>query len=344
MSKYQFIGNRIQLSEPPKRCKKLTATRFAAVLGLNNWKTPFATWCEITRTYEEPFVDTIYTKAGKVIEPKIIEYLSNRYFLDIESPTDVYGPDYFKMTLGDFFPNHPILGGMWDALGDDFVVEIKTTKRAEDWQNDPPEYYKLQAALYAYLLGFDHVIMTGSFLEDADYEHPENFVPSVKNTILVEFYVSEAYPHFEDNYIIPALHWWHEHVETGISPEYDEKKDAEILKVLRTNYVEASDDSISELLDEAESLQSEIDSLMELYEINAKQERLKAVNDEIKRYMTEQLREDDKKVELSSDHKVYTLTKVVRASVDTTALKKAGLYDQYTKQSVSYTLKASDKE
>ena len=340
----KFIeGNRIQI-DPPKKPKKITGTRFAAIMGLNTWKTPFATWCEITRTYEEPFVENIYTNAGKAIEPKIIEYLNSRYFLDIKSPTDVYGADYFKKTWGDFFHEHQILGGMWDALGDDFVVEIKTTKRAEDWQNDPPEYYKLQAALYAYLLGMDHVIMTGSFLSDADYEHPENFVPSVKNTILVEFNVSEAYPHFEDNYVIPALHWWHEHVETGISPEFDEKKDAEILKVLRTNYVEATDDSVSELLSEAESLESEIDELMEAHGINAKSERLKAVLDEIKRYMTEQFREDDKKVELSSGRKVYTLTKSVRSSVDTTALKKAGLYDQYTKQSVSYTLKASDKE
>ena len=340
----RFIdGNRIQV-DPPKKPKKLTATRFAAVLGLNTWKTPFATWCEITRTYEEPFVETIYTNAGKVIEPKIIEYLKDRYFLDIKSPTDVYGEDYFKKPWGDFFHEHKILGGMWDALGDDFVVEIKTTKRAEDWQNTPPEYYKLQAALYAYLLGFDHVVMTGSFLSDADYEHPENFVPSVDNTILVEFNVSEEYPHFEDNYIVPALCWWNEHVETGISPEFDEKKDAEILKVLRTNYIEATEGNITELMDEAEKLQSEIDSLMVRYGIDAKEERLKAVLDEIKRYMTEQFREDDKKVELSSGRKVYTLTKAVRSTVDSAALKKDGLYDQYSKQSVSYTLKASDKE
>ena len=114
--------------------------------------------------------------------------------------------------------------------------------------------------------------------------------------------------------------------------------------MLRTNYVEATDDSITELLDESESLQSEIDRLMEEYGINAMSERLKAILDEIKRYMTEHFREDDKKIELSSGRKVYTLTKTVRSSVDTTALKKAGLYDQYTKQSVSYTLKASDKE
>ena len=40
---------------PPANPKKVTGTRFAAIMGANTWKTPFSTWCEITRTYEEPF-------------------------------------------------------------------------------------------------------------------------------------------------------------------------------------------------------------------------------------------------------------------------------------------------
>lgn len=42
-------GNRIKIV-PPRRPKKLTATRFATVLGLNPWSTPFEIWCEITKT------------------------------------------------------------------------------------------------------------------------------------------------------------------------------------------------------------------------------------------------------------------------------------------------------
>ncbi|MFQ8652524.1 MAG: YqaJ-like viral recombinase, partial [Hominilimicola sp.] len=61
----------------------------------------------------------------------------------------------FRKTWGDFFPDEEALGGMWDFLGDDFVVEVKTTKRVEDWKGvdgevEPPIYYKLQACLYAY--------------------------------------------------------------------------------------------------------------------------------------------------------------------------------------------------
>jgi hypothetical protein len=114
-------------------------------MGLNAWATPFAAWCEITKTYEDPFTDSIYTVAGKIIEPKVCDYLRNRYFMDIKSPTDVYGPDYFRKTWGDFFPEDPVLGGSWDFLGDDFIVEVKTTKRAEDWRGsdgkvEPPIY------------------------------------------------------------------------------------------------------------------------------------------------------------------------------------------------------------
>lgn len=145
---------------PPAKPKKITGTRFAAIMGLNKWTSPFNAWCAITRTYEEPFEDTIYTIAGKTIEPKQAEYMKTAYFMsNLITPTDVYGEDYFKKTWGDFFRDTPIFGGMWDYLLVDkegkpqTVLEMKTTKRSEDWVEDVPEYYALQAALYAYLLG-----------------------------------------------------------------------------------------------------------------------------------------------------------------------------------------------
>ena len=174
---------------PPAKPKKCTGTRFAAIMGLNQWTTPFNTWCAITRTYEEPFEDTIYTLAGKAIEPKQADYMKEKYFWKkLITPTDVFGKDYFKKTWGDFFHEQPIFGGMWDYLFVDkdgkpvTVMEMKTTKRAEDWVDGIPEYYALQAALYAYLLGVDDVIMVCSILEDKDYDKPEEFVVTADNT------------------------------------------------------------------------------------------------------------------------------------------------------------------
>ncbi len=331
-------GNRVKIT-PPKKCKKITGTRFATILGLNPWSTAFEMWCAITRTYEKPFEDTIYTVAGKVIEPKQAEYMENSYGMDIIRPTDVYGEDYFSKTYGDFFPRQKHLGGMWDYLlkGEDgkveAVLEMKTTKRVEDWVNDIPDYYALQAALYAYLYGVDQVIMVASFLEDTDYYKLDQYVPNINNTITVEFKVSERYPNFADM-IAKVDQWWTDHVDTGISPVFDETKDAEILKVLRTNSVSITD--IQDVIKEAETLKGEIDDVEE--QISAKEKRLKVLNDTIKEYALSKFRDGDKKVEIKGGTYVWTVSKTESTSIDKDALAADGLIDKYTKKTESYRM------
>ena len=342
MTEYRIVNNHVELTKKPAKFKKLTATRFATVLGLNVWQTPFEAWCAITKTYEEPFEDTKYTIAGKVIEPKIIKYLNDRYFLDLKSPTDIYGPDYFKKTWGDFYPEQPVLGGMWDALGDFYIAEIKTSSRPQDWQLDAPLYYKLQAALYAYLLGFDDFIMSVSFLGEEDYLNPEKFEPSVENTKIYEFKISVEFPNFKAQFIDPALQFWNDYVETGVSPDFDEKKDADILKELRKHTIEADDIDVKTILNEADKLQLAIDKAED--RLQEKKDRLKALDSMIKKYMGGQFREGDKKVEIESKHYTWTLTKSTRKSVDTKALKDDGLYNEYLKESETQTLKKARKE
>lgn len=327
---------------PPKKPKKITGTRFAAIMGKNTWNTPFKTWCEITRTYEEPFEDTIYTIAGKVIEPKQAEYMRRAYFMTgLKTPTDIFGENYFKKTFGDFFKNEPIFGGMWDYLlyGEDgkpaTVLEMKTTKRSEDWENDIPEYYALQAALYAYLLGVDSVMMVASFLEDKDYKAPEAFVPSSKNTIVIPFKVSERYPDF-DKLIKKAEKWWKSCVEGGVSPTFDEKKDADILKVLRTNTLNPETD-IESVMEEAEALQEEIERVSAT--VADKEKRLKTLKDIIKEQVMKSFRDGDKSVALKSKRYVWAISRTERKDIDKDALKADGLLDKYsTKSVVTYRL------
>lgn len=332
-------GNHIQIA-PPKKTKKITGTRFATILGLNPWSTAFEMWCAITKTYEKPFEDTIYTIAGKTIEPKQAAYMKKSYAMDIITPTDIWGKDYFNKTWGDFFPDSPHLGGMWDYLSQgedgkvDAVLEMKTTKRAEDWENDVPEYYALQAALYAYLLGVDDVIMVASFLEEKDYEDPKKFKPSAKNTITVEFKVSERYPDFAEK-VARVEKWWEDHVDTGISPEYDEKKDAEILTALRTNTLTPETD-IEALVAEAEALKKELDEVAA--STAEKEKRLKTINDIIKEHAMSQFRDGDKKVEVKGSVYVWTVSRSETTGIDKDALKADGLLDKYSKKSVQYRM------
>lgn len=334
-------GNKIQII-PPKRPKKLTGTRFATILGLNPWSTPFEIWCEVTRTYQKPFEDTIYTIAGKTIEPKQAEYMKKAYFMsNLLTPTDVWGADYFKKTWGDFFPNEEVLGGMWDYLLYDkdgkpsTVLEMKTSKRVEDWKDDIPEYYALQAALYAYLLGVDEVIMVASFLEPKDYDAPEKFVCSGENTITRPFKVSERYPDFEKKYMKPALKWWKDYVESGISPAFDEHKDAEILKALRTNNLSPETD-MAALVKEAEDLKAKLDA--HAAEVAEDEKRYKVLTDMIKKAAIAQFRDGDKKVSIAGSAYNWEVSRTSTTKIDKDAMKADGILAKYTTTEDNYRI------
>lgn len=333
---------------PPAKPKKCTGTRFAAIMGLNKWTTPFNAWCAITRTYEEPFEDTIYTLAGKEIEPKQAEYMKEKYFWkNLQTPTDVYGADYFKKTWGDFFKNEPIFGGMWDYLFVDkdgkpvTVMEMKTTKRSEDWLEDIPEYYALQAALYAYLLGVDDVIMVCTILDEKDYEHPENFTVTAENTFERPFKVSERYPDMAKT-IKKVERWWKKHVEGGVSPKFDEKKDADILKVLRANNL-SPDSDLDAMVKEAETLQDKINKVNE--GIADDEKRLKTLKDLIKEASVKQFRDGDKQVVVAGSRFEWVTSRSVTTKIDEAAMKQDGVLDKYkTKETVTYKLTPKERK
>ena len=353
MKKFEWIDGAIQ-TEPIKKNKKITGTHFPTVLGANPFSTPFEVWCRCLRMYEKPFEGNKYTNAGQIIEPKVFDFLrkSMGFGDKLITPEDVYGKDHFKKTWGDFYPNTAIFGGMWDALITDdnlkveYVVEIKTVqvdgrsgsldKRWKDGQ--APHYQALQASLYAYLLGVDKVLMVAVALEDSkgDYEHPEQVVPSYANgnVYIDEFKVSERYPNFE-MYIAQATDWWNKYVVTGISPEYDEKKDAEILKALRTNDV-ALEEDISTLVDEAESLKYEIDTVTD--SLNSPKKRLDEIKGILKEYALKQFRDGDTKVSIKGKSVEFVLSKSISTDIDTESLQNDGLLEKYTISKTNYRL------
>lgn len=353
MKNVKWLDNSIQ-ADIPKKFKKITGTHFPTVLGSNPFSTPFEVWCRCTRTYEIPFEGNKYTNAGQIIEGKVFDFLRNSMgFGDkLITPEDVYGKDHFKKTWGDFYPNTEIFGGMWDCLIRDdngkveYVVEIKTVRvdgrsgsLDERWKNgEAPHYQALQASLYAYLLGVDKVLMVAVALKDSegDYEHPETVVPSFSNgnVYIDEFKVSERYPNF-DMYIAQATDWWNKYVLTGISPEYDEKKDAEILKALRTNSV-TPESNISSLVAEAEALKYEIDTVTE--SLGESKKRLEKIAEEIKKYALEQFREGDTKVSIKGKKIEFVLSKTNSSEIDKELLEADGLLDRYTKAKTSYRL------
>lgn len=346
MNSIKWVGQHIEV-EPPKRPKKITGTRLAAILGLNRWNTPFKTWCEITKTYQEPFEDTVYTLAGKIIEPKQAEYMRTAYAMaGLVKPADIWGEDYFNKTYGDFFPENRHLGGMWDYLVNDacgktqMVLEMKTTQRAEDWKNDIPEYYAIQAALYAYLKNVDSVVMVCTLLSPKDYERLEDFEVNVTNTFVRPFRVSERYPDFA-SLIERAEKWWADHVDTGISPDFDEKADADVLNALRTTTVNPDAD-LSALIREGEEIQAELDRVSE--SVDKRKKRLEAIKKQIRELMCSNIREGENRAEIMGASYVWSVSRSVSTKVDEEKLKADGLYEKYSRTEPAYRMTVSKKK
>ena len=316
--------------------KKITGTRLGAILGLNEWKTPFQAWCEITRVAEPPFEGTKYTEAGKVIEPKLIEYCRDYVSPDLVLPEDRFGADYFQKTFGDFYPSNAVFGGMWDALymvngqvaG---VIECKTSSRPQDWLHGVPKHYAVQGLLYAYLLGVEDVYFPVAFLSKDDYDHPELFECDEDNTALYHIKVTDDFI----KQVKYAKEWWLKHIVDGaVSPEFDEKADAEYLKLMRTNEIVDVPDDIEELVARIRRNEEEIARIKLANNLDTLENENKVLTEKLKEYMLDMCSGEARTVNFHE----WKLSKSIRRSVDTQALKKDGLYDKYTKESESYRL------
>ena len=320
--------------------KKITGTRLGAVLNANTWKTPFQAWCEITRVAEPPFEGNKYTEAGKAIEPKIIEWCQSYVSPEITTPEDVYGEDFFNKTFGDFFPESKCFGGMWDALyyaGGNLegVIECKTSSRPQDWQYGIPKHYLVQGQLYAYLLGVKDVYFAVAFLKDGDYESPDSFVCTEDNTVLYHAVITDEF--LES--VSYAERWWDEHVkDKGISPEFDSKKDAEYLKLMKTR--EVSDASTADaIIEELGKLDEMIEAIRSANDLDRLENDRKVLTDRLKSIMMESFTDDSVSKSVCGP---YTLSKTARTSFDKKAMEKDGVLEKYAKETVSYRLTRKD--
>lgn len=136
--------------------------------------------------------------------------------------------------------------------------------------------------------------------------------------------------------------WWKEHVEGGVSPKYDEKKDAEILKVLRANNL-SPDSDLDALIAEAEQLQEKLD--IASAEIAADEKRLKKLKDLIKEASMQQFRDGDKQVIVSGGKYDWVTSRSTSLKIDEAAMKQDGVLEKYkTQETVTYKLSPKKKK
>ena len=255
----RYVDNHIEIDEVV-RPKKITGTKLASILGLNQYQTPFQVWCDITHVYSPPFEDNKYTIAGKTIEPILRDYVAITDH-NVQSPEDIYGENFFEKTHGDFYPEDSIFGGMWDfrSVKDDRVVkiyEMKTTSIKKIVNYQPPDSYILQAKLYAYLSGCWNASLVVGFLEEEDYVDPSSFKPSVSNVKIFDLQVDDRFIKMLDF----AKQFYYNNIVTGVSPDFS-YKDTDILKEIKDKNMQINFDS--DYMNTVESNKSEVENIVD---------------------------------------------------------------------------------
>lgn len=353
--RYGENNKTIILSEPPKQRLRITGHRVASVLGLNQYQTPFGAWCEITKLVKLPFEDSKYTLAGKAIEPKLINFVREK-FPNVMSIEEYYGNNIDKYKWNNFVDDSNVFGGIIDAVATKedlktltMIVECKTSSKPHLWENgNVPIEYLLQGCEYSYLKGLDRVLFVCAFLQESDYAHPELFIPTKENTILVVKKIKDVRIEMPNGELITfeeaieyCENWWNDFIETGCSPEFDEKKDKQYLDIIRTSQP-INDNTIESLCDRAKELTIELQNLKDSSGVTSKEKELKIIEENIKKSLMDSLKDGETKASC----KQYKLSGTVSMKLNTKTLqeKYPKVYDDCSEEVITYRLSKSKEE
>lgn len=308
---------------------KIAGTFLAGILGVSPWSTPFSTACKMLRIWDEDQSEKPSIKAGKILEPVILNYLDKSGRLP-NTQAEVLFPGYEQGWHGDWKSHfdHPIFSGHVDAIAGHVtdatagigIVENKTTSRPDawDWVNDiPPIGYWLQASLYAYFFGYDTIYFTVGILTPEEVDNPYRFVPSEDNVKIMKV---GLYPMF-DEYLKIAMEWYHNFIEQGRTPvpDMDNPIDAGIVAVLDAQ--KATANQILPVFNEYLDL---------VAEIGEKEKRKEDLKDQIMAYLEAHDLEG-----IGNGVTSYKVAEYSRKTVDTDMMKADGIYDAYLKNTVS---------
>lgn len=142
---------------------------------------------------------------------------------------------------------------------------------------------------------------------------------------MIPFRLHERYPDF-GKLVGKAKKWWKECVEGGVSPVYDEKKDADILRALRQNSV-TPDTDLAALIGEAERLQTKLDAVRQASEES--ENRLKLLREQIKEISRGMLRPGDKEVAVHGASFDWITSRTVSMKIDEEKMRRDGVLEKY---------------
>lgn len=335
---------------------KISGTTLPALMGISPWKSPFQASLEVMGVYRED-VKNDAVHAGHVIEGKIFDWLMSQDYL-VRPAKDIW-PDINMDGPYESWGQHvddPIFGAHVDGLEfnevqidvDKFrmsespcgVVEIKTTRRIEDYAQGAPDHVKMQAFHYAYMLGLREVVIILGVVTEEQQKDPSTWSPE-GNVFEYRYDVPDDFQDVHDQ----AVRMYYT-MQKGISLPWDanNKRDMAILDKLRVKWISPAD-GVSSNIDIAEAMEKyAAEKVREQAIIKQAEPHKKAAEGyakAIKEYSDQFVRRNGQfnKVAMETPYGIVTVLQKTTSEWDEEAMRADGIDpSKYKRQKVSWSM------
>ena len=317
----------IEQDKDPEKWLELRTTGIGgsdagAIMGLNKYASPLTIY--LSKKNVEGFKGNAATEWGHILEDPIRKKAAEELGIEIISVPGMYTSNdipYMNANIDGLChaENQVTIGGeIVEGLGG---FEIKTSSRGEGFSEDEiPDSYYCQVQHYMAVTNLPWFILTAFFM----------------NTKKVRHYVIRRNDDFIYERLLPAeKDFWENYVMANQAPEpIGVDAEEEYVKNLPiADYIEL-DSETEDLIAKRMDLQQQIKDL---------EQKESALKDSIilKLSILSNNAESSEKVSAAGERFKLSYNIQKRISVDTDALKKSGLFDNYKKESVSRVLRVS---
>lgn len=323
--------------------RKVSGTAVAGILGISPWTTPFQIACRLLGLGQEDISNKPAVKVGVALEEEIIRYANKTYnnvgeFMQAEEVYKKREGDHDSWESdfdSEVFAGH-VDGLVFDKDGQDYILEVKTSRALESWTEGVPEYYYWQVALYnEFLSRMDKAYVVLGMVDTSTYKDPNSWVANSKTVALFEMpidreQVQERLKEVEE--------WYNTYVLNGITPDYDPTNpgDVELFQHLEalagtieemsetleeyvriSQTIEETEASIKHLYDSRDAMKNLIKQYLDIHELTSLRSTLSDMEGRLSIQTRTSL--DEKAMERDGiDLTPYRVTKIVK----TFSLKK----------------------
>ena len=314
-------GNHIETDGSVRH--KCSGTSLAGILNCSPFTTPFQIACSLLGVCSEDLDGKFAVEFGKAHESTIIDYLNEAYpdegiFIPAEDVFEKREGDHDSWESDfedDVFAGH-VDGIVTNGAGEDFILEIKTSSKIDDWTEGVPLYYWLQVALYNHFITKREYAYVGLGMR-SQTDSIEDWKATDDNVRLFKMKID---PDDFNEKLEKVRAWYEKYIMNGITPDFDPTNHGDLMM---WNYLK----SISK---EDNEVQASVDRLLELKEIidskkldmEAIETEYEALKESLRSYMSVNGCDD---IRGSNNKFKVCMSRHVRKSIDDKLLREDGI-------------------